>query len=201
MGAFQYFNACSQLKADKEPACNVGDLGSTPGLGRSPGEGKGYPLQYSGLKNSMDCTKSMGSQRVGHDWAPFIFTTKIEDNPPPPQFSKYLSRNSTTPLKTNEIINCNQSRMVMMGGGRQGTVTRSAPFQQGQWAEEAMINRHQYSEQMSEQMNGQYLGSNLRPLYPRFLFLKSSVEVGGHMFLEAQFWDWNWGRRTLLLWT
>ena len=36
------------------PACNVGDLGSIPGLGRSPGEGKGYPLQYSGLENSMD---------------------------------------------------------------------------------------------------------------------------------------------------
>ena len=40
----------------KESACNVGDLGSIPGLGRSPGEGKGYPLQYSGLENSMDCT-------------------------------------------------------------------------------------------------------------------------------------------------
>ena len=39
----------------KESACNVGDLSSTPGLGRSPGEGKGNPLQYSGLKNSMDC--------------------------------------------------------------------------------------------------------------------------------------------------
>ena len=40
--------------AGKESACNVGDLGSVPGLGRSPGEGKGYPLQYSGLENSMD---------------------------------------------------------------------------------------------------------------------------------------------------
>ena len=38
----------------KESACNVGDLGSIPGLGRSPGEGNGYPLQYSGLENSMD---------------------------------------------------------------------------------------------------------------------------------------------------
>ena len=38
----------------KESACNVGDLGLIPGLGRSPGEGKGYPLQYSGLDNSMD---------------------------------------------------------------------------------------------------------------------------------------------------
>ena len=33
----------------------MGDLGSIPGFGRSPGEGKGYPLQYSGLENSMDC--------------------------------------------------------------------------------------------------------------------------------------------------
>ena len=41
----------------KESACNVGDLGSIPGLGRSPGEGKGYPLQCSGLENSMDCPR------------------------------------------------------------------------------------------------------------------------------------------------
>ena len=41
--------------AAKESACNVGDLGSVPGLGRSPGEEKGYPPQYSGLENSMDC--------------------------------------------------------------------------------------------------------------------------------------------------
>ena len=40
--------------AGKESVCNVGDLGSTPGLGRSPGEGNGYPLQYSGPENSMD---------------------------------------------------------------------------------------------------------------------------------------------------
>ena len=40
--------------AGKESACNAGDLGLIPGLGRSPGEGKGYPLQYSGLENSMN---------------------------------------------------------------------------------------------------------------------------------------------------
>ena len=40
--------------AGKESACNAGDLGSISGLGRSPGECKGYPLQYSGLKKSMD---------------------------------------------------------------------------------------------------------------------------------------------------
>ena len=41
--------------AGKESACNAGDLGSIPRLGRSPGEGKGYLLQYSGLENSKDC--------------------------------------------------------------------------------------------------------------------------------------------------
>ena len=39
----------------KESICNTGDLGLIPGLGRSPREGKGYPLQYSGLENSVDC--------------------------------------------------------------------------------------------------------------------------------------------------
>ena len=40
--------------AGKESTYNAADLGSIPGLGRSPGEGKGYPLQYSGLENSTD---------------------------------------------------------------------------------------------------------------------------------------------------
>ena len=51
--------------AGKESTCKAGDLGSIPGLGRSPGEVKDYPLQYSGLENSMDyidhgVTKEMG---------------------------------------------------------------------------------------------------------------------------------------------
>ena len=41
--------------AGKESACNAEDLDSIPGLKRSPVEGKGYPLQYSGLENSRDC--------------------------------------------------------------------------------------------------------------------------------------------------
>ena len=54
----------------KESACNVGDLGSIPGLGRSPGEQKCYPLQYSGLENSMDCIVH-GLAKIGHNWATF----------------------------------------------------------------------------------------------------------------------------------
>ena len=55
--------------AGKESTCNAGDLGSIPGLGRSPGEGKGYPLQYSGLENSVDyMVVHIGvAKRVGHD--------------------------------------------------------------------------------------------------------------------------------------
>ena len=53
---FNYFPGdFSGGSASKESACNVGELGSVPGLGRSPGEGNGCPLQYSGLENSMDC--------------------------------------------------------------------------------------------------------------------------------------------------
>ena len=45
--------------AGEEFACNAEDLGLIPGLGRSPGEGKGYSLQYSGLENSMNYTGVM----------------------------------------------------------------------------------------------------------------------------------------------
>ena len=45
------FPGSSEVKAS---ACNAGDLGSIPGLGRFPGEGNGNPLQYSGLENTMD---------------------------------------------------------------------------------------------------------------------------------------------------
>ena len=60
--------------AGKESACNGGDLGLISGLGRSSGEGKGYPLQYSGLENSMN-HRVHRSQRVGQNFA--IFTFKI----------------------------------------------------------------------------------------------------------------------------
>ena len=51
--------------AGKESACNAGELGLIPGLGRSPGEGNSYPLQYSGLENSLDYTGSgVGKSRT-----------------------------------------------------------------------------------------------------------------------------------------
>ena len=53
-GSNRYTLICGP--AGKESACNAEDLGLISGLGRSPGKGTGYPLQYSGLENSMDYT-------------------------------------------------------------------------------------------------------------------------------------------------
>ena len=55
-GHYWHFRASlvAQMIKKKKNACNAGDVGLIPGLGRSPGEADGYPLQYSGLENSMD---------------------------------------------------------------------------------------------------------------------------------------------------
>ena len=61
----------------KASACKAGDLGLTPGSGRSPGEGNANPLWYSCLENPMDGgarVQSMGLQRGGHNWATSLFT-------------------------------------------------------------------------------------------------------------------------------
>ena len=68
--------------AGKESACNAGDLGLIPGLGRSPGEGKGYPLQYSGLENSMDCIV----HEVVKSWTDWATFTSLHF------FTQYLSQ-------------------------------------------------------------------------------------------------------------
>ena len=73
-----FFSGFPGRSAGKESTCSTGDLGSIPGTRRSPGNGNGYPLQYSGLENSMDrgawwATQSVGLQRAWHDWVTFTF--------------------------------------------------------------------------------------------------------------------------------
>ena len=51
---FEWYLGSPGSSSGKESACSAGDLGSIPGLGRCPGEKSSYPLQYSGLENSMD---------------------------------------------------------------------------------------------------------------------------------------------------
>ena len=68
---------CRQMNPGKETTYNVGDLGSIPEFGRSSGEGNSYPLQCSGLKNSMDRgawqATVHGLQRARHNWGTFMF--------------------------------------------------------------------------------------------------------------------------------
>ena len=62
-------------------ACNSWDLSLILGLGRSPGEGNGYQLQYSGLENSMDRGDRQATvHQVTHDWATFTFTFRYADD-------------------------------------------------------------------------------------------------------------------------
>ena len=62
--------------AGKEDICNVGDVGLIPGLGRSPGKGKGYPLQDSGLENSVDCIVC-GVAKSRTRLSDFLFTDSL----------------------------------------------------------------------------------------------------------------------------
>ena len=64
--------------AGREAAWNVGDLGSIPELGRSPGEGKGYPLQYSGLDNSIDCIVHVVAK--SRTWLSDFYSLSIKSN-------------------------------------------------------------------------------------------------------------------------
>ena len=67
--------------AGKESACNVGDLGLIPGLGRSPGEGHGNPLQYSGLENFMECLVHEVAQswtRLSDFHSPFLSLMAVQ---------------------------------------------------------------------------------------------------------------------------
>ena len=61
----------------KESACSTRDPDLILGLGKSPGEGNGYPIHYSCLENSMDRGAPMGSQKVAYDWATNTFTFTI----------------------------------------------------------------------------------------------------------------------------
>ena len=84
---------------------NVGDLGSIPGLGRSPGEGKGYPLQYSGLENPMDCIidEVTESQTQLSDF-PFYFPMylAIQFENIYPYTDLYTSANKKSPKSLNQ---------------------------------------------------------------------------------------------------
>ena len=79
-GRFQWKGGFPGGSDVKESTWNAGNLGLIPGLGRSPGEGSGYPFQYYNLENSMDRgawqATVQGLQRVRHDWVTFTHSVK-----------------------------------------------------------------------------------------------------------------------------
>ena len=88
------FRAFPGGSGDKESACNVGDLGLTPGLGRSPEEGNGHPLQYQALRipwtEEPGGLQFTGSQRIRHDWATNTSNFFFLRNPVPVTFRNSL---------------------------------------------------------------------------------------------------------------
>ena len=102
----------------KGSACNEGDLGLIPGMGRSPGEGNGYALQYSGLENSVDKGAWQSIlhrvQSIGHNWATFTF--KFNEfqlkrvSPSNSIFHRNRTKNFTICIETQKTMN-NQSKL------------------------------------------------------------------------------------------
>ena len=77
--------------AGKESACNAGDLGLIPGLGKSPGEWNGYPLQYSCLENYMDCVV-LGVTKSSTRLSDFHFHFPLSLTPPLPCMSDWAKK-------------------------------------------------------------------------------------------------------------
>ena len=115
--------------AGKESTCNARDLGSIPGLGKSPGEGKGYPVFWipSILAWRIPWTvKSMGSQRVGHDWVTctFTFSFRWGIHSPSPRPPRIFSRHST-PQQPYSFTEAHHVRLLaLLEEGAQSRVWR-----------------------------------------------------------------------------
>ena len=98
--------------AGKESASNAGDLGSIPGLGRSPGEGKGYPLQCSGLENSMDssCCKSQTELSTLTFTAIHIVLSILVSQPPLSSaqsiYNMHIPLPNTSPPQPGDVVLC-----------------------------------------------------------------------------------------------
>ncbi|CAI9156759.1 unnamed protein product [Rangifer tarandus platyrhynchus] len=99
--------------ADKESACNAGDPSLAPGLGRSLGEGDSYPLQYSGMENSMDCVRG-----VARSWS------RLSDFPFHVLVSFSLDDSGTPSVTTRNFPSCCRTSL---GGRSRGGGVESPP--------------------------------------------------------------------------
>ena len=112
------FPGGSEVKAS---ACNVGDLGSIPGLGRSPGKGNGSPLQYSCLENPMDGGAWWATvHRIAKSWtrlSDFTFTIHVSDKEI--LGACYMAGTGNAAVTESETNPCLPVTHSFMGGGRQ----------------------------------------------------------------------------------
>ena len=112
----------------KESACNAGDLGLIPASGRSPGEGKGYPLQYSCLENSMYCIVHGVALSDFHFQPPFTIQTLRKLR---------IKRNLSNKIKgiyeepTANMITVKLKTFPLRAGTRQGCILASLRFNMG----------------------------------------------------------------------
>ena len=107
--------------AGKESTCNAGDPGSIPGSGRATGEGKGYPLQYSGLENSMDSGVAKSQTPLSNFHFHFGLC-QLDARKPPPS-----PRHRPTPAMATENVSrhCFTSPVTKLGPVRTGLRTRA----------------------------------------------------------------------------
>ena len=89
----------------KESSCNAGDLGLIPELGRSPGEGKAYSLQYLGLENSMDCVV----HGVTKSWTVLFATPSIAAC----QTSLYITNSKVTQTHVHRVSDAIQPSHIL----------------------------------------------------------------------------------------
>ena len=89
--------------AGKEFACNAGDSGLIPGLGRSPGERNGYPCQYSGLENSMNCIVP-GVTKSWTQLSNFHFSGSF------PEYGTYHIKSGQVPGKQRPLLTINPGK-------------------------------------------------------------------------------------------
>ena len=102
-GAQSGYQGFPDSSVGKESTCNAGDLGSIPRLGRSPGEGKRYPIQYSGLENSMDCIVHWVTKNQTR-LSSFHFTHSLRITGASQNICSWLQNRSGTRFQSQKVV-------------------------------------------------------------------------------------------------
>ena len=161
--------------AGKESACNAGDLGLIHGLGRSPGEGKGYPLQYSGLDNSMGYT-ICGVAKSQTRLSDFHYLFKVSIS------RKSQDKDVERGLRVSQLLFC--ARYVI-------------------WWIIISIHHHFYTlktqmqgtSHLSQLINGK--NGTRGPLFDSSTHIVDTVDISSSVLDINSYRSWKWGKKSL----